>query len=286
MNIRTSLASSDWVTNPMQSHEVTGGGGITLRVDETGTERGRPILFIHGLGGSRQSWYAQMHSDLSDDFRLVALDGRGHGRSDKPKDAYEPELWADDIKAVIDALALEEPVLVGSSGGGIFICFYLSEYGEDGIAGLNLVSAITKFTEAAMELFGDDFIELAPAFSSDDAEEYIGALDEFIRLLPYGELPPREHYFLLGHMALVPPYVRSAMTAGTVTHDDLLPQIESPVLITHGEEDSIVLTAAAEEHAEAFPNARTSFYPNVGHLVPTENTDRFNRELREFVNSL
>lgn len=60
----------------------------------------------------------------------------------------------------------------------------------------------------------------------------------------------------------------------------------SAVSITHGEEDSTVSPAAAREQAEAVPNARTSFYPNVGHVVHVENTDRINRALREFVDSL
>jgi len=55
-----------------------------------------------------------MDSDLAENFRLVAMDDRGHGLSDKPKDAYgNSDLWADDVQSVISELSLDQPVLCG-----------------------------------------------------------------------------------------------------------------------------------------------------------------------------
>jgi non-heme chloroperoxidase len=93
---------------------IIGGGGVQLHVVEKGNPRGRPILFIHGFSQSRLSWRPQLDSDLANDYRLVALDMRGHGQSDKPRDGYSDcLLWADDINAVIRELALDQPVLCG-----------------------------------------------------------------------------------------------------------------------------------------------------------------------------
>ena len=79
----------------MKTHKVTGGGGIQLHVQETGNPNGRPILFIHGFSQCGLCWKKQMESDLADDFRLVTIDIRGHGLSDKPEDAYgDTQLWA------------------------------------------------------------------------------------------------------------------------------------------------------------------------------------------------
>ena len=60
----------------MRTQTVTGGGGCRLHVEETGKREGRPILFIHAFSQCRLSWTRQLHSDLEDDFRLVALDLR------------------------------------------------------------------------------------------------------------------------------------------------------------------------------------------------------------------
>jgi pimeloyl-ACP methyl ester carboxylesterase len=73
---------------------------------------------------------------------------------------------------------------------------------------------------------------------------------------------------------------------GKTENDDLLPQLRKPVLITHGVNDTIVLPAAAEQHAAAIPQAQTSFYPNGGHAPFFEDAARFNRELRAFAKRL
>ena len=84
----------------MKDHFVRGGGGIRLHVAETGTPRGKPILFIHGTSQCSLAWREQMRSDLANDFRLVAMDLRGHGASEKPRDVYgDSRLWADDVRA-------------------------------------------------------------------------------------------------------------------------------------------------------------------------------------------
>ena len=71
----------------MRTYSVAGGGGCRLHVEETGKREGRPLLFIHAFSQSRLSWGRQVNSDLADDFRLVTFDLRGHGASEKPRDA-------------------------------------------------------------------------------------------------------------------------------------------------------------------------------------------------------
>lgn len=271
----------------METHSVTGGGGIDLRVDETGNPDGRPVLFIHGYSQSRLCWTRQIESDLADEFRLVAIDNRGHGRSDKPEGAYaDPALWAEDIQSVIEDLGLDQPVLVGWSYGGLIISDYLAEYSDEHIAGINLVGAISKNgTEDALAVIGEDFTDRVPGFESTDVEESVAALERFLRDCMHDDPSPADLSFMLGYNVLVPPHVRTSLHSRTVTHDDDLREIEVPVLVTHGEQDGVVLPAAAEEHADLVGTAETSFYPEVGHSPFWEAPERFNRELREFVGS-
>ena len=72
----------------MKIHRITGGGGVQLHVVETGNPQGRPIVFIHGASQCWLQWSRQMNSSLVEDHRLIALDMRGHGLSDKPHDGY------------------------------------------------------------------------------------------------------------------------------------------------------------------------------------------------------
>lgn len=274
----------------MKAHTVTGGGGIDIRADETGTRDGRPILFIHGFCGSRLIWHEQMLSDLADDFRLVAVDLRGHGGSEKPEDAYgDSELWAADIQAVIDELALDDAVLVASSIGSGWVTDYLAVQGEEAVAGVNMVGPrIALRDEDPTAVFGPGMLGLLQSgvFVSTDVDETIAGLEEFISLWTAEPVRPKEHVFLFGTVSMVPPYVRAEIAARDVTYDDVLSAIESPVLISHGEEDDIILPEVAETLVETLPNARTSFYPGAGHTPFLENPLRFNRELREFVAGL
>jgi len=68
----------------MKTHKITGGGSVQLHVVETGNQRGRPVVFLHGVSQSSLTWNLQMSSSMADARRLVAMDLRGHGFSDKP----------------------------------------------------------------------------------------------------------------------------------------------------------------------------------------------------------
>src|SRR5689334_4921038 len=82
----------------VRQHIVVGGGGCRLHVLETGSPRGQSILFIHGFSQNALTWTAQLDSALRHRYRLVAMDLRGHGASDRPTAGYDDsKLWADDI---------------------------------------------------------------------------------------------------------------------------------------------------------------------------------------------
>ena len=84
-------------------------------------------------------------SDLADDYRLVAMDMRGHGLSDKPREGYsDSRLWAEDVNAVIADLRLDHPILCGWSYGPLPIFDYIRHYGEGDIGGVHIVGGISK----------------------------------------------------------------------------------------------------------------------------------------------
>jgi non-heme chloroperoxidase len=274
--------------HPVVSHRITGGGGVSLHVEETGRAGGRPILFIHGFNQCRLVWSKQTNSGLADEFRLITLDNRGHGLSDKPRDAYgDSRLWAEDIAAVIAALRLDGVVLAGWSYAGLIICDYLRHFGEQKVAGVNLVGARTCIgTPAAVAATGPDYLPLRPKLFSADAAESIDGLASFLRLCTFRPLPPEEFYLFLGFNAIVPSYVRQGMMNRSLGNDDLLAALKSPFLVTHGLDDAVILPSHGEHNAARLAKATTSFYPEAGHNTFWENAERFNRELAAFARSL
>lgn len=272
----------------MNHHTITGGGGIQLHLVETGNPKGRPILFIHGFSQCALAWSRQLDSDLARDFRLVAMDNRGHGLSDKPRDAYgDSRLWADDVNAVVQALGLDGAILSGWSYGTLVILDYLRHYGEASIRGLHVVGSINKLgSDDALSVLTPDFLSLVPGLFSTDVEESVRSLNSLVRMCLVREPEAEELYLMLGYNLSVPPYVRQGLFSRSFDNDDILPTIQKPVLITHGIDDAIVKPEVVERHWPAVRHAQIQMIPNAGHAPFWDAATAFNQRLRSFAESL
>ena len=268
----------------MKHHIITGGGGCQLHLVEAGNPNGQPILFIHGFSQSWLSWSRQLNSDLARNYRLVAMDMRGHGKSERPRDGYDnSRLWADDVASVIRALDLDRPILSGWSYGPLVILDYVRHYGEDAISGIQFVSAVTKLgSEAALSVLTPEFLALVPGFFSSDAEESVSSLDSLLRMCFASEQPAADLSLMLGYNASVPPFVRQALFSRAFDNDDLLRTLRSPVLITHGSDDAIVRLLAVEQHRALIPQAKIDIMEHTGHAPFWEDAPAFNARLDSF----
>ena len=269
----------------MKSHMIVGGGGVRLHAVETGDLSGRPIVFIHGISQCWLAWSRQLNSDLADTFRLVAVDMRGHGLSDKPRENYaDSRLWADDVRAVIRALDLDHPVLCGWSYGPLVILDYLRHYGEDDIAGINFIGGVTKLgSDEAASVLTADFLSLVPGFFSTDAQQSVDALASLVRMFFARELTDAERYLMLGYNTSVPPYVRQALFSRSFDNDDVLPKIRKPVLITHGAADAVVTLAVIDRQMSRIPTMQTQVIADAGHACFWDEPVTYNQRLRQFV---
>lgn len=272
----------------MEEHRITGGGGVGLHLVETGNPKGRPILFIHGFSQCWYCWDRQLESDLADSHRLVAMDIRGHGLSDKPREGYnDSRLWADDVNAVIQDMQLDHPILCGWSYGPLVILDYIRYYGEEGIGGMVFVGGVTKLgTDAALSVLDPNFLGLVPGFFATGFEEGVSSLKSLLGLCFARGLSAEELYLMLGYNVSVPPYVRQALFSRAFDNDDLLPQIRKPAMIVHGAEDAVVKPAVVEQHKAGLPHAQIHIIPNAGHGAFWDDAAEFNQHLRAFSRSL
>ena len=274
--------------NIMKSEYITAGGGTRLHVVETGNPQGRPILFLHGFSQSWLNWSRQMNSDLAQDHRLVAMDLRGHGLSEKPRDAYgETKLWADDVNAVLQSLRLEQAILSGWSYGPLVILDYIRHYGEDAVGGIQFVDGFTKLgSDEALSVLTPEFLSLVPGLMSTDAEESVRGLGSLLRMCFAQEPSEPDLYLMLGYNVSAPPHVRQALFSRSLDNDDLLPKIRKPVLITHGTDDAVVKPSAVDRHKSGLPHAHVQMIPNAGHASFWDDATAFNQRLQAFAASV
>ncbi len=270
----------------MQVRTIEGGGGLRLHVREWGNPQGPAILLIHGWSQNHLSWKYQFDSGLADEFRLVALDNRGHGMSEKPLEAenYTDErLWADDVASVISALGLERPVLAGWSYGGYIISDYVRVHGEGAISGINYVAGAIMLNDA-FDNIGPGFLENAPDACKDDLPTNIAGMRRFVRACTAEPMSEEDWEEALCYNMVVPPQVRGAMVLSRrMDSDDVLSKMTVPVRVTHGVRDTVVLPSMGEHVLEVCPTAEASWYEGVGHAPFLEDPERFNRELADFI---
>jgi len=270
----------------MNSHSVIGGGGVKLHVREWGREDAPAILFIHGWSQNHLCWRKQYESRLTEEFRLVALDLRGHGMSEVPElqEHYtDPQAWAVDIAAIIEHLRLDCPVLVGWSYAGFVICDYIRAYGQDAISGINFVGAAVTLDQTVFgTLIGPGFLDHVAGATADDLSTNIQAIRSFLSGCTSRPLPKDDYETALCWNIVVPPKVRAALVTRTINSDDVLDTLNKPVLMAQGRNDSVILPAMGDHILRMCRMSTASWYHDVGHAPFLEESARFNRELAEF----
>jgi 3-oxoadipate enol-lactonase len=243
-----------------------------------GVDRGRPpLVFLHGLGGNHLSWWQQL-AHFADDHLCVTLAHRGFGLSHEAAGGPGPHGFAADLAALLEHLALREPVLVAQSMGGWTATLHLAAH-PGSVRGL--VLACTTGAIAHPEL--DEI--LAAHFAVDPG-------------LPAGVSPaagprmlreqPAMHFLYTELDRLSPAIDKTAVRAALLalrglplaTLDDV------PLLCITGAEDLLIPPAAVTWLAEHVPGARLHHEPEAGHSVYWERPARFNKLVAQFLAQL
>lgn len=271
----------------MRQHVVEGAGGVRLHVRDAGPEGAPALLLVHGWSQHHLSWSKQLAGPLAGRFRLVAPDLRGHGASDKPADpaCYDNSApWAGDIAAIIAALGLSRPVLVGWSMGGWVVCDYLRVHGDAGIGGVALVGASVRMGQGAGGA--------APArrrpevraegMYSEDQPTNLAATIAFVRACFAAPLSKNDLALMVGFNMLVPPAIRAACRLRSDDYRPVLAGLRVPSALFFGEAEKIILPPMQREAEEALPRARRFRYSGLGHAPFWEAPARFDADLAAF----
>ncbi len=123
---------------------VTTQDGVNIYFKDWGPKEAQPIVFHHGWPLSADDWDNQMLFFLAEGFRVIAIDRRGHGRSDQVSEGHDMDHYAADVSAVVEHLDLHNVVHVGHSTGGGQVARYVARYGQPQgrVAKAVLISAV------------------------------------------------------------------------------------------------------------------------------------------------
>ena len=256
--------------------------GVSLAVEVRG--KGPAVLFVHGYPLDRTLWAAQL-SGL-EGYRVIAPDLRGLGLSDAPDLGYSMPTYADDLAALLEALQVDEVVLVGLSMGGYVAFEFLRRHRER-------VRALVLFDTRADADVPD--VRRARDQQSSLAREH-GAAAVAEQMLPRMLAPAAAQSTphvveRVREMMLAAPVAgiagalaamrdRSDSSALLATLDDL------PTMVVVGEEDVMTPVDLARGMASAIPGARLELVPGAGHLPPIEAPGVVNALLLDFLKSL
>ena len=266
---------------------VTGGGGTPIHVREWGPKNAPPLLFVHGWSQHHLCWGRQFESQLADKFRLVAIDLRGHGMSGKPprvEDYNDGDLWAEDIKAVIDERSLENVVLVSWSFDGLVISDYIRIYGPRKVPAINYVGwgVVMGNSEEELRFVGRGFHDWYQGAISEDQPSRIAAMRGFVHACLGREIDRQDLETMIAFNCITPQFTSLALTLRkAIDFTPVISELTIPILATYGTKDTVALPTAGT-HIVASCRNGASFYKGVGHAPFAERPKRFNLELNTF----
>ena len=252
--------------------------GVRLHYAERGDPTGEAIIFLHGYS---DSWYSFSRALplLSPEYHAFALTERGHGDSDKPECCYTLDDFAADIDAFMEAVALEEATLVGSSGGTFIAQRVALDYPHRvSRLVLNASGATLLDNEAVMGL-GEEMLALEDPISPEFVRE-------FQESMVYQPVPQEFLDTVVSESLKLPARVWRDYWEGVVLapdHAARLGGIDAPTLIVWGEQDIIFSREDQERLVRTIPNATLRMYPETGHAVHWDRPEQFVRDLEEFM---
>lgn len=258
--------------------------GADLYYEDYGA--GRPIVFLHGMWMGLRFFEPQLRV-LSDRYRTVALDFRGHGRSEKTEHGHTVRQYAHDVDEFLTQRELDDVVLVGWSMGAAVTWEYVDQFGSDRVTALVNVDSVPSPLQQHDDESGRLGLDKLSDTFVDVQTDHLGLIDRNNALML--NEPPRRglETLMFDEASRTPPPVKSAILADVLREaPDVLPHIDVPMLVCAGADETWREVAAVENVAERVPDARFELFEESGHCITVEEPDRFNQVLSDFVDSL
>ena len=265
--------------------------GEDIKLHYTDQGQGAPVVLIHGWPQSHEAWAYQLGELPKHGIRAIAYTRRGFGNSSQPFEGYDYDTLADDLKAVLDTLNLQNVTLVGFSMGGGEVARYMSRHGGARVAKVVFVSSVTPYL-----LKTDDNPDGVDKSTFDDIQQNL-TKDRFDFLQAFGKqfygegaLSKPVSQAVLDwsfNMASLGSHQATVACAHAFAETDFrqdLAGIRVPALVIHGEDDKTVpIKNSGDRMKDHLPHATYIAYSDAPHGLFITEKDKLNRDLIDFV---
>jgi 3-oxoadipate enol-lactonase len=255
--------------------------GTKISYSLAGRRDGEPLLMVHGLGADARGWVLQKKA-LGERYRLVMVDNRGVGHSDRPDGPYDLEVMAADAIAALDHAGYGSAHVIGASMGGI-ISQVIGVRHPDRVRSLTLACTACRHFSWRKELL-TEWADQAQAFG----------MREFVRRNLKWMVGPRSLRRTWPAMAILGPLAFNVPVSSFVAQIDAILSIEDtlrtelteiavPTLVLCGSQDVLTTQGDSEEIASLIPGAELAVVRGGAHLFMVEHAGSFNRTVGDFL---
>ncbi|MFH0875947.1 MAG: alpha/beta hydrolase [archaeon] len=244
------------------------------------------IVFIHGLTGSSSAWNEAFTFFSKLGYSILLMDLRGHGSSQKPVSNYRIEDAVKDISLLLDSKKIKKAIIVGHSFGGM-VCQKFYELHPNKVIKIILIStnySTIRYKRVFLKsLITTILIVLGiPLFKLLRLEKEGGKVD-YSKFRGSSDMDLKRIFIDLRITNLVP-FLRFFIE--TIKHDshNALDRLDVPILIIHGEKDSILPKRAADDlHSIYRKSSKLILIENEGHIPIINSPEKINRIINEFL---
>ena len=268
--------------------DVQVAGGYGLFVEEVGD--GFPLIVLHGGPGLDHTMFRPWLDPLGDEFRLLYVDERGQGRSERTDpETLTLDVFARDVDRLAEALGLERFALLGHSFGAIITTWHATELGTAAAyvisGGADSSDELMADVEASFEELGDQRQAIEDSWEREKTvateEECAQLLDDQMPFHFHGAVPPG-----FGEGTVYSPAVlRHFSNAGYGDFDyrPKLAGVDRPTLVVVGEHDRTTTPRAARVLHEGIRGSELVVIPGTGHMSYVEAPEPYLGAVRAFL---
>jgi pimeloyl-ACP methyl ester carboxylesterase len=266
--------------------ELSDGG--SLFVQELGD--GFPLIVLHGGPGMDHTMFRPYLDPLADDFRVLYVDQRGQGRSERVDPAtLSLEVFARDVSLLAEALGLDEYAVLGHSFGAIVTTWHAVNLGTATAyvisGGGDSSEKLLADVETSLEAMGEAGVLIADSWEQEQTVETEEELKELLRVqMPFhfaGDPPPGFGDETIGTPGVLRHFANVGYGDFDFTPD--LGRVEKPTLLVVGEKDRTTTTRAARVLHHGIAGSELVVVPGAGHMSLVEAQDEYLEAVRGFL---